>query len=71
MALARCPECGREVSTRAEFCPHCGCPLDSRTLEECFSTGAGVSVNLVFPGVWVLATIEFGVYWDGRLLVLE
>jgi len=27
MALIRCPECGREVSDRAEACPNCGYPL--------------------------------------------
>ena len=27
MALISCPECKREVSDRAESCPHCGCPL--------------------------------------------
>jgi hypothetical protein len=31
MALRKCPEpdCGNMVSTRAEFCPRCGHPLDS------------------------------------------
>ena len=32
-------------------------------------SGVGVSANLVFPGVWVLATIEIGAYWDGRRLL--
>ena len=27
MALIKCPECGREVSTEASSCPHCGFPL--------------------------------------------
>ena len=27
MALFLCPDCGREVSTRAVLCPQCGCPL--------------------------------------------
>lgn len=27
LALINCPECGHEVSDRAGFCPHCGCPL--------------------------------------------
>lgn len=27
MALISCPECGREISDRADSCPHCGCPL--------------------------------------------
>ena len=26
MALIECPECGKEISDRAEFCPHCGLP---------------------------------------------
>lgn len=27
MALTKCPECSKEVSTQAAACPHCGCPL--------------------------------------------
>ncbi|WP_455714122.1 hypothetical protein [Anaerosporobacter sp.] len=27
MALVACEECGREISDRAESCPHCGCPI--------------------------------------------
>ena len=27
MALNKCPECGREVSSRANACPYCGCPV--------------------------------------------
>lgn len=27
MALMKCPECGKEVSTVATSCPHCGYPL--------------------------------------------
>ena len=29
MALINCPECKKEVSTLAETCPHCGCPLQN------------------------------------------
>lgn len=29
MALIGCPECDREVSTRASVCPDCGCPISS------------------------------------------
>ena len=28
MALINCPECGKNVSTRAGACPHCGCPAN-------------------------------------------
>lgn len=27
MSLMICPECGKEVSDRAESCPNCGCPI--------------------------------------------
>ncbi len=27
MALIKCPECGKDVSTAANSCPHCGYPL--------------------------------------------
>lgn len=27
MALVKCPDCGREVSSNAKACPQCGCPI--------------------------------------------
>lgn len=27
MALIKCKECGAMISDKAEFCPHCGCPI--------------------------------------------
>ena len=41
MSLIKCPECGQEVSSKAEICPHCGvkiagnikrCPICQRTM---------------------------------------
>lgn len=29
MALIRCPECGKEISNKAEACPNCGYPIES------------------------------------------
>ena len=29
MALISCPECGKEISDKAEICPNCGCPLEN------------------------------------------
>jgi len=29
MALIKCEECGKEVSDKAETCPHCGAPVES------------------------------------------
>ena len=27
MALIKCTECGKEISSKAKTCPHCGAPL--------------------------------------------
>lgn len=29
MALIKCPECGKDVSDKAESCPNCGFPIES------------------------------------------
>lgn len=29
MALIKCPECGKEVSDKAQSCVNCGCPIGS------------------------------------------
>ena len=34
MALIKCPECGKEVSTAADSCPHCGYPIKSNKQVE-------------------------------------
>jgi RNA polymerase subunit RPABC4/transcription elongation factor Spt4 len=33
MALIACPECHKQVSTRAASCPNCGCPISRNELE--------------------------------------
>ena len=32
MALLKCPECGENVSSEAEYCIHCGYPLKQKSL---------------------------------------
>ena len=34
MALIKCVQCKREISSRAKTCPHCGDPDPQRTEEE-------------------------------------
>ncbi len=29
MALIKCPECGKEISSMGKSCPNCGCPIDN------------------------------------------
>ncbi len=40
MALIKCPECGKEVSDKAQSCPNCGFPLstDIKVCPECGAT---------------------------------
>lgn len=34
MALTKCPECKKEVSTLATICPHCGAPVETNEVKE-------------------------------------
>ena len=36
MALIKCPECGKEISERAQSCLNCGCPIQAKkeTVDE-------------------------------------
>lgn len=33
MALIKCGECGKEVSSKAVACPYCGCPIEETVKE--------------------------------------
>ena len=50
MALIACKECGKEVSKKAETCPHCGAPLKKQPTQYGFGT-------LVLLGVVVIVLI--------------
>ena len=32
MALIKCPECGKQISNKAEVCPHCGINLKEKKI---------------------------------------
>jgi DNA-directed RNA polymerase subunit RPC12/RpoP len=34
MALINCAECSKEISDKAEACPHCGCPVERSPKKE-------------------------------------
>lgn len=59
MALIKCPECGREISDKAQACIHCGYPL------------AKASIN---PDEWTFEycpnCFERDGYWNGYGLIL-
>jgi DNA-directed RNA polymerase subunit RPC12/RpoP len=59
MALVKCPECGREVSSIAKACPGCGAPIDTAVrCPKCGSTnvsvisGASKAVSIALWGVF-------------------
>lgn len=46
MALIKCPECGKEVSDKAETCIHCGYPITRGTTQQkILSQGASTIPN--------------------------
>ena len=34
MYMMDCPDCGKEISTRAQTCPNCGCVITKKMVEE-------------------------------------
>ncbi len=49
MALKKCKECGKEISTKAKECPHCGVPAKKKA-------GCG-SIALVLLGLLIIISI--------------
>jgi hypothetical protein len=44
MAMIKCPECGKDVSSRAPSCPNCGNPINLKSgPEKVSSEGASIS----------------------------
>lgn len=39
MALINCPECNKEISNKAQSCPHCGCPINLNTRYSIYIIG--------------------------------
>ncbi len=49
MALIKCPECGREVSDRAQACPQCGCPIAPKPVSVAAQNQKSETVAVSFP----------------------
>lgn len=48
MPLTECSECGEEISTETETCPHCGVEFEQTTVWERGCAEAGCGPWLVF-----------------------
>lgn len=55
MALVACPECGKQVSTEARTCPHCGSPtpLAAKWAQFRIVTGVVLLVLAIIIWQWV------------------
>lgn len=54
MALMECPECGKQVSTRAAACPHCGFPLSREVVTAEGPRRERGPSRWTDPGFWVI-----------------
>lgn len=64
MAMIKCSECGKEISSTAEMCPHCGSKTSrGRSAEEVrgYLVGWILAVGLLFVGLFMMAT-NIGTY---------
>jgi len=55
MALSSCPDCGREVSTRARQCVHCGRPWPAATCGSACGLVIGVVIAVAVLGGVLMA----------------
>lgn len=61
MALIKCPECGKEISSKAESCPNCGCPMCGEQTE--------IS-NTNISSVFVINGVQFDIKeLQGKILI--
>lgn len=81
MSLIKCPECGQDVSTNANSCPHCGNPIkdslaktifyDTKVIKiRCWGRGTNSINSKLYPytsqGWEVVTMVEDR--WQGGLL---
>ena len=66
MAMIKCRECGREISSRAETCPHCGMKTRyARQMEEKKENSAAVIVS------WAISIIGTLVFAFGAMTMFQ
>lgn len=58
MALINCPECNKEISNKAQSCPHCGCPINSNTGHSIYIIGYRDTDTAVSAGLKEVLDID-------------
>ena len=59
MAMIHCSECGKEVSSKARTCPHCGNPIDTKVY--CPKCGSE-NVSLISNSKKVASMVLWGAF---------
>ena len=58
MALINCPECNKEISNKAQACPHCGCPINLNIGYSIYITGYRDTDTAVSAGLKEVLDID-------------
>ena len=78
MAMIKCPECGTEVSDKAEKCPKCAYPIQSTQTEEktqtIQQTSKKLKKHIIFSVLALIVGVIFlfikSISWLGVLLII-
>ena len=64
MALIKCPECGKEISDQADFCPNCGYSFEEKKRKKSKVTSGRdkTSIGLILHSVAAVAWVVFFTY---------
>ena len=58
MSMIKCPECGKEISTKAKSCPNCGYPLSKKHSERQSKYYVFNVILIVFGILMALAVLK-------------
>jgi len=72
MAMIKCPECGKDISSKAVSCPGCGTPISPCSPSQPFkSPGTAAVLSFVIPGLGQIYNGQIGVgIFAGALTVI-
>ena len=57
MAMFNCPECGKEISDKANTCPNCGCPLKNKKMKKKDNTVKKNALKRIFLKLFIIIII--------------
>ena len=64
MAIIQCSECGKEISSKANFCVHCGAPVTNNENDI-----QNKKLKFFYSGDWFLIDVSVEVYLNDNLIL--